>query len=131
MEWEESNFVDLRLYKDKDDRLFAYDTPASRNAPNIFEYFANYESKLSTGKTPNQHNTDGDWESIDTSGIDNSFSYNGVCHKGNNTHKQINYKMGHAGVAVVFDSGYGDGVYDVFGRLNDEGRVVEVRINME
>jgi hypothetical protein len=34
-------------------------------------------------------------------------------------------------IAVVFDSGYGDGQYNVFGKLNEDGRIVEVVIDMQ
>lgn len=43
---------------------------------------------------------------------------------------QINYKMGHAGRAVAFRSGYGDGCYPVYAYLNNEGRVMKVEIDM-
>jgi len=32
------------------------------------------------------------------------------------------------GLAVAFQSGYGDGTYQVYGKLNDDGRLVEVVI---
>jgi hypothetical protein len=35
-----------------------------------------------------------------------------------------------SGFAVVFRSGYGDGTYNVYGRTNEEGRLVEVVIDM-
>ena len=65
------------------------------------------------------------------------FSYAGACDKTNDPHLdtgihqggELCFKAGHTGVAVVFPSGFGDGVYPVYGRLVD-GRVVEVRIVM-
>lgn len=39
--------------------------------------------------------------------------------------------FGQAGEAVVTSSGYGDGVYPVEVRLNDDNRVVELRIRFE
>ena len=62
-----------------------------------------------------------------------SYSYNGACHATTQEPNfgQLNYRMGHAGAGVVFGSGYGDGVYPVYVRKNDEGRIVEVRILME
>ena len=67
------------------------------------------------------------------------FSYRGACavsmmlsHE--NGDGQINYAMGHSGRAVVFNSGYGDGTYEVEGREIDDPdwgkRIVEVRIKM-
>lgn len=40
-------------------------------------------------------------------------------------------QCGPRGLALVFPSGYGDGLYPVYGRLNEDGRVVEVRILMD
>lgn len=60
-----------------------------------------------------------------------NFSYNACAKKtlGNDDDGQLNFEMGHAGVGVVFRSGFGDGVYPVYAREED-GRVAEVRIVM-
>ena len=61
---------------------------------------------------------------------DKSFSRAGcswaTCHSANGFSE-----LGACGEAVVFRSGYGDGVYEVWGRRNAEGRIVEVRILMD
>lgn len=61
------------------------------------------------------------------------FSYNGCCRAtlSDANSGQLNYAKGHAGVAVAFSSGYGDGVYPVIARKDENGRVVEVRVIME
>lgn len=41
---------------------------------------------------------------------------------------QWNYKRGHAGLGVSVVTGYGDGVYNVYVRRNDKGRVIEARV---
>lgn len=53
------------------------------------------------------------------------FSYNAVCKR---TLKPDG--GGQVNVGVAFGSGYGDGVYPVYGRKDREGRIVEVRIFM-
>jgi len=56
----------------------------------------------------------------------NEFSYRGVC--------SITSSDGSGAVdmtATVFRSGYGDGLYEVWGRVNADGRIVEVRILMD
>jgi len=60
-----------------------------------------------------------------------NFSYNACAKKtlGEYSDGQLNFKMGHAGVGVVFRSGFGDGTYPVYAREED-GRVAEVRIVM-
>lgn len=42
--------------------------------------------------------------------------------------KQWNYPMGHSGLGVSVQTGYGDGSYPVYVRRNREGRVAEVRV---
>lgn len=34
---------------------------------------------------------------------------------------QLNYRLGHEGVAVAFQSGFGDGTYEVFAEIIDAG----------
>lgn len=45
---------------------------------------------------------------------------------------QFNYDMGHAGLGVAVNTGFGDGVYDVFVRYSNEGswgrRVAELKV---
>ena len=51
------------------------------------------------------------------------------CHKiGIAVHKQFNYDAGHAGLGVCGSTGYGDGVYDVMAKFNEEGRVAEIKV---
>jgi len=62
------------------------------------------------------------------------FSYRGACevsHEDGHDFGQLNFKLGHEGVGVAFSSGYGDGTYQVFGRRNQDDRIVEVRILMD
>lgn len=42
--------------------------------------------------------------------------------------RQFIYDAGHPGLGVCVETGYGDGVYPVLVRLNDEGRVAELRV---
>ena len=69
-------------------------------------------------------------------GPKNNFSYNACSHKTVKPphHGQLNYKMGHPGVAVVFSSGIGDGLYPVYGKIENVPefgkRIVEVRIDL-
>ena len=62
-----------------------------------------------------------------------NFSY-GACGKItlNSQGGQLNFELGHAGVGVVFSSGLGDGIYEVFGKvknLPDWGeRLTEIKV---
>lgn len=43
-------------------------------------------------------------------------------------HATFPYDMGHEGLGVCVSTGFGDGYYPVQAKLNEEGRVAEVRI---
>lgn len=64
---------------------------------------------------------------------DSPFSYPACCNRtlGDPGYGQLHYPMGHAGVGVVTRTGCGDGVYPVFVRLNEERRIVEMRVLMD
>lgn len=61
------------------------------------------------------------------------FSYRGACSTSNSNEKAgiMNFRLGHAGIAASFRSGYGDGCYEVWARTNEEDYIVEVRIIMD
>ena len=42
--------------------------------------------------------------------------------------KQWNYKKGHPGLGVTIHTGYGDGVYEVYVKKNEDGRVSEAKV---
>jgi hypothetical protein len=66
----------------------------------------------------------------------NNFSYNACAEKTlkDPHYGQLNFKMGHAGVGVVFSSGIGDGLYPVYAKIEEvDGlgkRIMEIRIDM-
>jgi hypothetical protein len=41
---------------------------------------------------------------------------------------QFNYDLGHPGLGVCVQSGYGDGSYPVYVRRNHEGRIIELKV---
>ncbi len=51
------------------------------------------------------------------------FSYRGICKARSNQNQvgQLNFKLGHEGVAVAFSSGFGDGIYEVFAEIVNAG----------
>jgi hypothetical protein len=64
------------------------------------------------------------------------FSYNGCCKVTlNNPNRggQLNYKLGHAGAGVVFNTGVGDGCYPVYAYLDDVPgwgvRIVKIEVD--
>lgn len=67
--------------------------------------------------------------------IETDNSYDTVCKLTSDEEKQggqLNYKLGHEGLGVVFRSGFGDGMYEVFATIKDCGewgeRVSKVEI---
>ena len=66
----------------------------------------------------------------------NNFSYNACAEKTLKKphYGQLNFKLGHAGVGVVFSSGIGDGLYPVYAKIEEvDGlgpRIMEIRIDM-
>jgi hypothetical protein len=59
-----------------------------------------------------------------------NYSYNGVCQAtlSEDGFGQLVFGNGHAGAGVAFQSGWGDGIYEVYGEKHD-GRIVRVYVN--
>lgn len=122
-EWNSNDeFIDIRRYRDSLlDREFEYQKD-----------FKNYESVIKEhGKTVNQLIKEGVWNDVEIpekiAKIGN-FSYVGCCETTLNASRdkqggQLDYKMGHAGAGVVFNSGFGDGTYDVDAYIEDYGEM--------
>jgi hypothetical protein len=75
-----------------------------------------------------------DIQKIVLSSIITTSTYNQTCDitAGEKQGGQLNYRMGHAGLGVVFSSGLGDGIYDVYATYKDLGdwgeRITKVEI---
>ena len=63
-----------------------------------------------------KHNRDEEW---DIEGKEGQYSYFGA----SATTLSNNFGELEDGRSVVFSTGYGDGVYNVYGHINDDGRV--------
>lgn len=62
-----------------------------------------------------------DWqEFVDKNCRDKNFYENG--------HLQLNHDMGHEGLGVLVSSGYGDGVYPVFVKKDEDGTVTALKV---
>ena len=60
-----------------------------------------------------------------------AFSYNDVCHKTLEGTTSSNFPNSKSqGLAIHCSSGFGDGLYQVWGYQNDEGKIVKIDINM-
>lgn len=137
-QWEEEEFVpDYPIY-----RLNQQGRARFPKAPETWTWrcfrdgSSNYGTPLQvlSGMSINTARDEGLLEAVphDTPEPSASFSYNACCRLTiGQSYGQLNYRLGHEGVGVVFSSGYGDGTYPVYGRFDDDGRIVEVRIVMD
>jgi hypothetical protein len=58
------------------------------------------------------------------------YSYNGACQATlSEGYGELAFRLGHAGAGVVFSSGWGDGMYPVYGEKHD-GRIMRVYIDL-
>jgi hypothetical protein len=122
-DWEKEEFQDIRKYQHK-------------TTGDILQYrvdFAKYDTPIPKygGQTMNQLTASGEWKELDSPDSMHNFSYNACCKatlsaKG---HGQLNYKLGHDGVAVAFSTAYGDGIYPVFANYDDQGELVSVSVH--
>lgn len=112
------------IYQHKDGTRwqFCYGQPSSY--PEVTPFPGNYEQIIEEyGKTPNDLIKSGDFKKLDLDPTphipEGEYSYRGICKaRDNNNHGgQLNYLLGHAGVAVAFSTGFGDGTYDVFAEI--------------
>lgn len=108
------------IFKHKDNKLwqFTYGEDTANKDINCFP--GSYETIIPEyGKSPNQLIADGDFIKTELDPMSDvptgEFSYAGIVKAtlSNDYGGQLNFNMGHTGVAVAFRSGLGDGVYEV------------------
>jgi hypothetical protein len=122
--WEDNEYEDFRTYKDKE----------TGKIYQLWKDFEDFEHKLPEydNKTPNILIKEKKWEKI-LYEPEYGFNYNYISHR-EGMYKQIRYLAGHDGLAVVFNSGLGDGRYGVWGRIRDVPgwgkRITEVLIKL-
>lgn len=113
------------IYKHKDGSLwqFCYEKEPFEGAN---KFPGSYQEVIPKyGKSPNQLIASGEFTVTDidpTPHIQKGrFSYEGICKTtlSNLQGGQLNYKLGHPGVAVAFRTGFGDGVYPVYAEIVD------------
>lgn len=127
------------IYRHKDDKSLWQFTYGKTPQGGVNPFPSTYDVVIPKyGKSPNDLINEKIFELTD---IDPSphipngeFSYRGICKmtKGEEMAGQLNYEMGHEGVAVAFRTGLGDGTYNVYSHIADVPgwgeRVVKVTI---
>ena len=127
----ESNFFDIYKHT-KDGKLWQFcghDADDAPSRPDINPFTGTFETIIPEyGQTPNQLIKKGLFILTDIDPVPQikigEFSGRGIfktISTSENQGGQLNYKLGHAGVAVAFNSGFGDGEYGVFAELVDTG----------
>jgi len=137
-QWEKSdskNIAPSNIHKDGTVLYCALhgDAPTEDAIP--FDHYAQVIGKY--GKSMNDMQLAGEiTEKKRYKGNAGHYSYQGCCDAtlSEKQHGQLNFLAGHHGAGVVFSSGFGDGLYQVYGKIKDYGdwgeRVSEVRIVM-
>lgn len=122
-EWELEEYEIDRCYKDSD-------------TAEIFRLgadFERYDRPLeSYGLSPRELIASGRWLRVPPKPLPATFkySYRGACQATTDSgHGELVYRKGHPGAAVVFQTGWGDGIYEIFGEKHD-GRIVRAYLNM-
>ena len=121
------------VYRHKDGSLWQYGLRQSVQGTKV-NMFRRYDDKIEQyDMSPYEMITQGLMVKTDLDPTphipDGEFSYQGICKKtlSEDQGGQLNFRLGHPGVAVAFSSGLGDGVYDVYAEI-EEGRVRKVWI---
>ena len=112
------------IYRHTDGKLWQFCYGGKPSHENVNKFPGSYETVIEEyGLTPNQLVEGGDFKETDLDPTphipDGEFSYRGICkvRDNNNQGGQLNYLLGHPGVAVAFSSGMGDGEYGVYAEL--------------
>lgn len=127
--WKKEEFKDIRIYRHKTlKKLFGYNK--SKLGSFKIENFTSYEAKTSTGKTMNEMILKNEVKEVPIptkNKLIGSFSYAGCCETTINDKNQITTPDNEK--AVVVQTGYGDGYYQVYGYFNKDGRCMKIEIN--
>lgn len=60
-----------------------------------------------------------------------TLSYDGACLASLGKDHQLYYDLGHAGAGVCVGSGYGDGLYPVYGDFDENGRCIRLTVEFD
>ena len=144
--WKRQEFADIRLYEHKKTKkklMYQSSTGYGGVEAEIREkkfkkaggkLFDDYETITSFKKTMNEMEASKEVKELavpEKLALIGSFSYAGACESNQAEKHQLNYSLGHPGVAVAFRSGYGDGCYKAYGYFNKDNRCVKVEIIMK
>lgn len=135
-QWQKEEFSAIRVFKDMETGTHWYHQWGTVSVPEGFRKFpGTFAGPVEEcgNQSPNDLIQSGRWVEVDFEMVTNAnFSYQAVCAATSSPTKAgaLRYELGHSGVAVAFSSGYGDGVYPVYGHYNKDGRIVKVEIVM-
>lgn len=114
------------IYKHEDGTLWQYCSGEMPSQKNVNPFNGSYADVIPEyGKTPNEMIKSGLFTKTELDPTPHipkgEFSYRGISKITDepNMGGQLDYALGHAGVAVAFRSGMGDGTYNVFAEIVD------------
>lgn len=127
-QWKKEEFNLKRTYKHRDGSIMKH---TYKHRENDMEFHSYDDIIPKYGKSMNDMISNKDVKEIDdTTPPEHEFSYNACCKKtcGPDGMGQLNYEMGHAGVAVVSGNFGGDGTFPVIADIDKDGMVKSITI---
>lgn len=112
--WKDEPFYDYRRYRN---RITGQELQYKVDFPHYQAVIKGY------GQCMNQLLETGEWDELPMPPAEHPLSFNAACIK------TITETCGNLDLGFVTRTGYGDGVYPVYARFNDEGRVMGLMID--
>ena len=128
-----AEFENIRKYRSKDGKVYAFWSAKNKPLDDIEETFTDYQKPLkSTGKTPNEHRHNGDWEEVDLAEYDDQVGeFSGAGASKTTLAKErcgmLHFAKGHEGAGFAFST-YGDGTYSINVTKDENGMITKVEI---
>lgn len=115
-QWEQEEFEDIRIFEHA---ITKVRLQYKKDFDNFEEIIPAYGQTMNTLLAINNSK---DWLQIESLTAIFNFSYNACCNaNSNNIGGQLNYAMGHPGVAVAISGFGGDGRYPVYVEIDEQG----------
>lgn len=124
-EWKHEEFKDIRVYQ--------HNTTGVKLQYRVDFNHYNEPILSQGGKNMNDLISTGEWRELESPPSEHNFSYNACCKAtlSEEGSGQLNYNIGHPGVAVAFSTAIGDGVYPVYANYGKHGELISVSVHFQ